>query len=256
MLHKTIIAVLTFIIASGGTYSGYKVVENYDKYGWNFENNSHKVVEVIDGDTIKIASKNIGETITIRMLGIDAPERGQCGYEEAKEYLKQLIEGKEIHLEKDINKKDIFGRLLRYVLLENPNPEIDTIIINNKMAYMGWVFNVKTPKDTKYRDLFARSTDNARKLKKGIWGLCPELVSAKTKSTDRHRENDSQPTDPACTIKGNISEKGYGRLYFYKGCPNYERIKIDKSKGEDWFCTEEEAQKAGFTKSKSCSNTF
>ncbi len=256
MLNKTIIAVLTFILASGGTYGGYKVIENYNQYGYDFESRSHKVVRVIDGDTIKIESKTQGETITVRLLGIDAPERGECYYKESKDFLKQLVEGKAIYLEKDKTAKDRYGRLLRYVLLKSQNPEKDTIIVNNSLAYEGMIFNYKSPKDTKYRDLIARSTSSARKAGRGIWSACPELVASKTKDAARHRENDSKPEDPSCTIKGNISEKGYGKLYFYPGCPNYSRIKIDQSKGEAYFCTESEAQKAGFQKSTSCNNTF
>jgi len=49
---------------------------------------------------------------------------------------------------------------------------------------------------------------------------------------------------PACRIKGNIS--GSGRIYHVPGSDSYERTKIDESKGERWFCTEEEARAAGW----------
>jgi endonuclease YncB( thermonuclease family) len=36
---------------------------------------------VIDGDTITVTRGGVGETV--RLIGIDTPERGRCGYDEA-----------------------------------------------------------------------------------------------------------------------------------------------------------------------------
>src|SRR5690606_22356736 len=40
------------------------------------------VIRVIDGDTIEVESSS-GIIETIRIVGIDAPESGQCGFEDA-----------------------------------------------------------------------------------------------------------------------------------------------------------------------------
>ena len=69
-----------------------------------------RVVEVIDGDTFEAENGQI-----IRLVGIDAPNRGEPGYEEAKNYLQNLIDGEEIELEYDYYQDDKFGRLLAYV---------------------------------------------------------------------------------------------------------------------------------------------
>jgi hypothetical protein len=50
--------------------------------------------------------------------------------------------------------------------------------------------------------------------------------------------------DEDCRIKGNIS--GGGRIYHLPGSPHYDRTGIDESAGERWFCTEAEAQAAGW----------
>jgi hypothetical protein len=47
-----------------------------------------------------------------------------------------------------------------------------------------------------------------------------------------------------CRIKGNISK--HGRVYHVPGSSSYDQIQIDESKGERWFCTEEEARAAGW----------
>jgi hypothetical protein len=46
-------------------------------------------------------------------------------------------------------------------------------------------------------------------------------------------------------IKGNIGSNG-DRIYHTPESPYYSRTKIDESKGERWFCTEEEAIEAGW----------
>jgi hypothetical protein len=65
-------------------------------------------------------------------------------------------------------------------------------------------------------------------------------------------ESKGQPLvqSPAgCTIKGNISKKGE-RIYHLPGQENYDDIVITLSKGERWFCSEEEAVNAGWRKAK------
>lgn len=52
-----------------------------------------------------------------------------------------------------------------------------------------------------------------------------------------------------CRIKGNISSKGE-RIYHTPGGRWYDKTKISPLKGERWFCSEAEAQKAGWRRSK------
>ena len=79
------------------------------------------VTRVIDGDTIE-AFVN-GQTVTIRYIGIDTPETVHPGEEvqyfgpEAAEKNKQLVEGKNVILVKDVSETDQYSRLLRYVLV-------------------------------------------------------------------------------------------------------------------------------------------
>ena len=81
-----------------------------------------KVVEVIDGDTIKI-----GNGLSLRMIGIDAPNREDdyARYLEAKEWLEKKIGGKEVNIEYDRQMDEKFGRLTGYVWLgcESKKPE-------------------------------------------------------------------------------------------------------------------------------------
>jgi len=56
-----------------------------------------------------------------------------------------------------------------------------------------------------------------------------------------------------CVIKGN-SEEGKGvREYYEPECRYYDQVIVEKNYGEDWFCSEAEARKAGYVKAASCS---
>ncbi len=72
------------------------------------------VTRVIDGDTIVIDS---GEKV--RLTCVNTPEKGEKLYKEATEFTKSLVLNKTITLEKDKTDKDKYGRLLRYVYINN-----------------------------------------------------------------------------------------------------------------------------------------
>ncbi|MGK7942677.1 MAG: hypothetical protein AB4062_21465 [Crocosphaera sp.] len=56
------------------------------------------------------------------------------------------------------------------------------------------------------------------------------------------------PPNPRCNIKGNISISTGRKLYHVPGQRDYENTVITTEKGERWFCSEEEAIRAGWTK--------
>lgn len=67
---------------------------------------------VIDGDTIETSGG------TVRIIGIDAPERGECGYEEAGAVVSSLLRAGDpivLELPEGQNAEDKYGRILRYV---------------------------------------------------------------------------------------------------------------------------------------------
>ena len=39
---------------------------------------TYAVVDVVDGDTVDVAPSDGSSTLTVRLIGIDAPERGEC----------------------------------------------------------------------------------------------------------------------------------------------------------------------------------
>jgi endonuclease YncB( thermonuclease family) len=69
-----------------------------------------KVANVEDGDTFSLTSG-----VRVRMLGINAPDRGDTDYAPATEKLRQLIGDKHVFLEYDRYNDDKYGRVLAWV---------------------------------------------------------------------------------------------------------------------------------------------
>jgi endonuclease YncB( thermonuclease family) len=68
------------------------------------------VESVTDGDTLRLANGEV-----VRLVGIDAPERGVCGYDEAAALLTRLTLGERVTLSSPVRDRDRYDRLLRYV---------------------------------------------------------------------------------------------------------------------------------------------
>jgi len=68
---------------------------------------------VIDGDTV--VADGLGK---VRLLGIDTPERGEAGFEPARDRLAELIGGRWVTLLFDTELTDRYGRTLGYPLVE------------------------------------------------------------------------------------------------------------------------------------------
>ncbi len=83
------------------------------------------LVRIVDGDTIVVRIKGESGQETVRLIGIDTPETKkpntpvQCYGKEATAFTTKLLTGKKIWLESDKSNRDQYGRLLRYVWVEN-----------------------------------------------------------------------------------------------------------------------------------------
>ena len=75
---------------------------------------SWTVTEIVDGDTIWVARGGVHRKV--RLIGIDTPESGQCGFAEAASNLRRVIAGRPVVLTPGVHDDaDRYGRLLRYV---------------------------------------------------------------------------------------------------------------------------------------------
>jgi len=106
------------------------------------------VSRVIDGDTFMLRT---GEYV--RLICINTPERTDAGYFEATKFLQQLIENKEVRLEKDISETDKYNRLLRYVYINDSSGK--EIFVNRELVQQGFAVIWRYPPDVKRCDEIA-----------------------------------------------------------------------------------------------------
>lgn len=204
----------------------------------------YEVLKVIDGDTIDVNLD--GEMERIRLIGINTPETVdprklvECFSHEASEKAKDILSGKRALLESDPaqGERDKYGRLLRYVFLE------DGINFNLLMIREGYAYEYTYDLPYKYQAEFKQAQKYAEKNGLGLWGkLCEGQTSVTTAP--------AAPAAGACVIKGNINAKKE-KIYHAPGCGSYDKTVIDESAGEKWFCSEQEALNAGWRKALNC----
>lgn len=133
-----------------------------------------RVIRVIDGDTIEIEGGQ-----KIRYIGIDTPETVQsnelvvCNGVEASAKNSELVLNKLIRLEKDVSDTDQYGRLLRYIWIDNT-------LINEELVQEGYALASSYPPDVKYQERLNQAQREAREGSKGLWKDCQEVVPTST----------------------------------------------------------------------------
>ena len=119
-----------------------------------------RVTRVIDGDTIAIEGG-----YRVRYIGIDTPEihpeLEPFGIE-ALEVNRKLVEGKKVRLERDVSETDKYGRLLRYVYVDN-------VLVNAELVRNGLAEAKAYPPDIKYQDYLEGLEAEARQTGRGMW---------------------------------------------------------------------------------------
>lgn len=131
--------------------------------------NTFAVKKISDGDTFWIYN-GTEEGQKIRLIGVDAPEsrsvfKKKQGYYgiEAKEYLTNLLKGKHVKLEYDVDRTDQYGRTLAYVYLE------DGTFVNADLVKNGYAMVMTVPPNVKFADEFVKLQQEARENNRGLW---------------------------------------------------------------------------------------
>ena len=128
----------------------------------------YKIIEVIDGDTIKVDINSKIETV--RFIGVDAPETVhpnkdvQAYGKEASDFTKAQLLEKEVRLEYDIEERDKYGRLLAYIYIGNE-------MFNKVLLREGYAQLMTIPPNVKYVEEFIVLQKQAREQNKGLWSL-------------------------------------------------------------------------------------
>lgn len=212
-----------------------------------------ELVKSIDGDTISVMFE--GKKENVRMLLIDTPETShpKLGVQpfgpEAKSYTKELVEqAKKLELEFDIGpNRDKYSRLLAYVYADGKM--VQESLLEQGLARVAYIY----PPNTRYVDKFDDLQRISRNKAIGIWsvenyaqedGFHPEehdkALGSNSTTASKLPTEKPQKQKQGCDIKGNINSKGE-KIYHTPDSPYYER-----TKQEQWFCSEKEAVQAGF----------
>jgi len=182
------------------------------------------IKRTVDGDTFETASGH-----KVRIIGVNCPESiGNVEYfgKEASNFSRKQLTGKKVYMFQDVGDKDKYGRLLRYVFIENENTMYnETLLIN------GYANTMTIPPNVMFSKKFVELERKAREKNKGLWGEPYKDGSRSVKCAEPK-------------IKGNINSKNE-KIYHILGGRHY-----NQTKAEEMFCSEEEAIAAGYRKAK------
>lgn len=214
----------------------------------------YTVTRVVDGDTIKVSIN--GSEETLRLIGMDTPEtvdprkEVQCFGVEASNKAKALLTGKKVKIETDASQGtyDKYNRHLAYIFLE------DGTFYNKYMIEQGYAHEYTYGTPYKYQTEFKNAQKSAQSSKLGFWAsnTCNGNTTTPAKATATITSTQTGGSSGSCTIKGNISSTKE-KIYHMVGCGSYIKTVIDETAGEKWFCSEDEAVKAGWRKAGNCS---
>jgi len=131
-----------------------------------------KIVKVIDGDTVDIALA--GRTERVRLIGVNTPETKhptkpiECFGPEASAYLTQLLpKGTTVRIERDVEARDRYGRMLLYLYLGS-----NDLFINLDLVARGYGTPMSIEPNTFHRNDFVRAAAQAEAANVGLWKAC------------------------------------------------------------------------------------
>ena len=177
------------------------------------ETNTGIVSRVIDGDTIVVNNESV------RLLGINTPEKGEKYYSEAKDFMEYLVLNKTVSLKGGEEKYDLYHRRLAYVYLEKEDINLKQI----QEGYASPYFPTEIKKEEFYSawEKCLEEEKNLCEASKDICKNCIKLKEINIKSQIITLENQ-------CNFKCNLT----GWLIKDEGRKSYifEKFYLDKKK--------------------------
>ena len=124
-----------------------------------------KVSKVIDGDTLILKNGD-----HVRFIGINTPELGHGKFKDeplanqARQFVKRKIEGREVRLQGEQEKRDKYGRRLAHIFSAGGEN------IQIELLQRGLAFAVAVSEDLSYLDAYLAAEEIAKQAAKGLWG--------------------------------------------------------------------------------------
>jgi micrococcal nuclease len=183
---------------------------------------TYQASKVIDGDTIELSNEE-----WIRYIGINAPEL-RNGIpdpysQEAFEANRNLVIGKEVYLEFDVQERERYDRMLAYTYF-------DDLFIYTWLVENGYTQIMTIPPNVTYQDLLLELQTKTREENRGIWEIEP---------VENKKEDSEFP------YVGNKNSKKFHHYY----CGSVDDM---KEKNKVFFLSREDAIEAGYIPCKRC----
>ncbi|MDG9719620.1 thermonuclease family protein [Streptomyces sp. DH24] len=156
------------------------------------------VLRIIDGDTVEVRGDGRvvpdGAVAKVRLLQIDAPERGDCFADAATARTAALLPtGSTARAERDVELKDRYDRYLLYLWNEQD------VFVNASLVGSGHAEAVLFPPNDKYWPTVSRAGNAAEQAGAGLWTACPGPADSTVPSPDTSEPavpNAPTPTRP------------------------------------------------------------
>lgn len=189
-------------------------------------------IDVVDGDTL-----HVGE-VTVRLHGIDAPEVDQsCDDADGQPWMcgafvqslvRETYQGQTANCE-EVD-RDRYGRSVAKCHVNGRD-------IGEDIVSSGWAAAYR-----RYSMDYDQAEKTAQGRGIGLWA--GSMQSPAAYRADQRTTSAPDVAPGGCAIKGNISSSG--QIYHMPHNRDYGKTRISTANGERWFCTEAEAQAAGW----------
>jgi len=112
-----------------------------------------------------------GRVERVRYIGVDTPETAKpgapadCYGERARAFNERLVAGRDVTLERDVEERDRYGRLLAYV-------HAGGTFVNAELLRQGYADVLTVPPNVRFATRFRRLARDARRRRDGLWASC------------------------------------------------------------------------------------
>ena len=196
-----------------------------------------EVINVIDGDTLTVVHDGVEDTV--RLNGIDCPEKNQLYGKDAKTFTRSRVLHKVVTIEvKDVDRD---GRLIADVVLP------DGTMLNHELIKEGfawWFFRYSTDATLK-----ALETE-ARDAKKGLWADPIPIPPWVFRKIQRKQVPDMSDFQYPGTIPSSLLANKRSHVYRDSSCKGYGAMLEGKNVMK--FETAAEAEAAGYHRASNC----